>query len=87
MRAAGRRGTLRCTGVAVNCYAKNLTIVPDDVPSNVTGFLLTNNKFSEIDFDSMEPYTMLRDLLIDNNNVSRFSITQPVRYLDNSSDF
>jgi len=72
---------VECSGVLVNCFQKGLSEIPDGIPRNVTGLLLSNNNITYIDFDDFAKFTKLSDLMMNDNGATRFQISKPLRKL------
>ena len=63
----------------MNCFQKGLSEIPDGIPRNVTGLLLSNNNITYIDFDDFAKFTKLSDLMMNDNGATRFQISKPLR--------
>lgn len=78
-------GAVKCTGVLVNCYEAGLQDIPDGIPSNVTGLLLSNNNITFINFDQLAVYPQLTDLMINDNGATKFQLSKPLKKLQRLS--
>ena len=66
-------GKQRISLTVVNCSAKNLTEFPTDLPSTTGKLVLSYNAIRRLNLEGMKDMRYLRELLIEQNNISFIS--------------
>jgi len=68
-------------GVQVACFGDGVgqTSMPEGIPSNVTGILVSNFNIASLDFNQFYNYEQLTDLVIKNSNISEITVTKVLK--------
>jgi len=69
---------IKCLGVQVVCNGNsaNVTSIPNDIPKNVTGIVMSGYTFEEVNLDEFYSFNNLRDLVLNENQIRKITINK-----------